>query len=128
LDDKKDNIDPQKSDKIKKERNRLRRQFSSIRPNKKRVVEGLIDRAAFLRVSLEELELDLNTNGYTEWFKQGNQDPYLRRRPQADLHISFTSNYQKAIKALTDLLPKNDLPEKENTDGFDEFSISRDDI
>lgn len=111
---------------IKKEKDRLSRQFSKIEKRKKQVVLGLIDRAAFLRVTLDELEEDIRIYGCTELFQQGeNQEPYKRKRPEADVQNSFNGNYQKIIKQLTDLLPKEEA-KTEKSDGFNEFVGDRD--
>ena len=41
---------------IKKEKSRLRKVFSEIDPNKLKIIKPLIERAAFMTVSCEELE------------------------------------------------------------------------
>lgn len=115
-----------KDKKIKKEKRRLTKIFEDIKPEKKQTVEGLIERAAFMRVTLQELEEDLNANGLTESFSQGNQEPYERKRPSAELYNSMNTNYQKVIKQLTDLLPKDTAAVIEQSDGFEEFVKSRD--
>jgi len=111
---------------IKKEVARLRRICSKVDKKRKAAVEGLIQRAAFMRVSLAELEADLLKNGFTEWFSQGDQEPYQRRRPAADFYNSMNTSYQKIMKQLTDLLPKED-PKPSKGDGFDDFVNSRED-
>lgn len=99
---------------IKKEENRLKRIFHEVEENRKKTVEGLIKRAAFMRVSLEEFEQDLNKNGFTERFQQGEkQEPYDRKRPVADLYNTMNTSYQKIIKQLTDLLPEGEDKEDE---------------
>ena len=96
----------QKEQRIKREQNRLKKLFSDVPENKKKTVEGLIIRAAFMRISLEDFEEDLNKNGFTEQFRQGvHQDPYERKRPSAELYNTMNTSYQKIIKQLTDLLP-----------------------
>ena len=117
-----------KEEKIEAEKRRLSRIFKGIKPEKKKTVEGLIERAAFMRVTLEELEADLNENGLTEMFSQGDQKPYERKRPKAELYNSMNTNYQKVIKQLTDLLPK-DVPINPSmqSDGFEEFVKNRND-
>lgn len=67
----------EKERRIKKEVNRLKKIYAKMDGDRMSLVIGTIQRAAFLRVSLEELEGDLNENGYTEPFQQGNQEPYL---------------------------------------------------
>ena len=44
----------EKSKRIKREENRLKKIFTGVEENKKRTVEGLIKRAAFMRASLED--------------------------------------------------------------------------
>lgn len=105
---------------------RLTKNFSAIDQKKRSIIRGLIDRAAFMRVSLNELEKDLNENGLVEMFSQGDQDPYERKRPTADLYNTMNANYQKIIKQLTDLAPKEE-PKQETGDGFDEFVEGRED-
>ena len=52
--------DLSKEEKIKKEKARLRRVFKDLDENKRRTVDSLIERAAFLTASLEELENEIN--------------------------------------------------------------------
>ena len=108
---------------IKAEEQRLTKVFADIDEKRKATTTGLIQRAAFMRVSLEDLENDLNENGFTEPFSQGNQEPYQRERPAAKVYNSMNAGYQKIIKQLTDLLPKEDPEANANTDGdeFDNF-------
>ena len=95
-----------KDSRITKEKNRLKKIFADVPENKMKTVEGLIVRAAFMRISLEDFEKDLNENGFTESFRQGlNQEPYDRKRPTAELYNAMNTSYQKIIKQLTDLLP-----------------------
>ena len=109
---------------IETERKRLLRIYSKIDANKKNTVLGLIERAAFMRVKLKELEKDINIYGFTEWFQQGEQEPYKRQRPEAQIYCSLNTGYQKIIKQLLDLLPKQEV--KVESDGFDNFVSGRD--
>lgn len=109
---------------IETERKRLLRIYSKIDANKKNTVLGLIERAAFMRVKLKELEKDINIYGFTEWFQQGEQEPYKRQRPEAQIYCSLNTGYQKIIKQLSDLLPKQEV--KVESDGFDNFVSGRD--
>lgn len=119
--------DLEKEDRIKKEKARLKRQFAKIDKKKKSVVEGLIERAAFMRIMLEDMEADIKVNGYVEKFSQGQQDPYDRKRPVVDSYNTMNANYQKIIKQLTELMPKEPAVPKQTSDGFDEFVNGRED-
>lgn len=109
-----------KESRIKEEEERLRKVYENLDSQKKIVAEGIIKRAAYLRVTLEDFEKDLDKNGYTEPFRQGNQEPYDRKRPVADMYTSMNALYQKATKQLTDLLPKEN-PDKEVSDELMDF-------
>ena len=114
-----------KDERISKEERRLRRSYKDLPKDKKQVVEGLIRRAAYMRVTLEDMEVDLDKNGFVEMFTQSEKtEPYERERPVARLYNTMNKNYQSIIKQLTDLLPKDEP--KEESDGFEAFVMSRD--
>lgn len=108
---------------IDAERKRLNTLFKNIDKRKRNVVQGLIERAAFMRVSLADLEEDINENGFVEQFSQGNQEPYERKRPAADQYNTMSTNYSKVIKQLSDLLPKE--VGGISDDGFESFVNGR---
>ena len=118
-----------KKARIKSEKTRLEKIYKDLPEPKKKLATGLIERAAFMRVELEDLEEFLSDNGWTELFSQGKQDPYDRARPQGQTYNTMNGNYQKVIKQLDALLPKGDeLPKTGDTsDGFDDFVYGRDD-
>lgn len=112
---------------VKKEKSRLNRIFKNIDEDKKRTVEGLIENAAYMRVSLNEMKQDIDALGYTEKFSQGDQAPYDRKRPIVDIFNSMNAQYPKVVKMLTDLLPKVQAKTAE-VDVFDEFAEGREDV
>jgi hypothetical protein len=116
-----------KESRIKAERKRLVSNYADLPPGRMAIAEGLINRAAFMRVELEDLEADLLEHGWTEPFQQGKQDPYDRARPQGQTYNAVNGNYQKIIKQLDAMLPKDDLPGGDPDDGFDDFVNGRDD-
>lgn len=121
----KDEKKPANVEEIEKEIKRLTGIFKGLDIKKKNTTIGLIERAAFMRVQLKDLEKDINEKGFTELFSQGNQEPYMRQRPEANIYCSLNTSYQKIIKQLTDLLPKEEL-KKVESDGFDDFVSGRD--
>jgi hypothetical protein len=115
-----------KDEKIQKEIRRLNRIYRNIPKNQKAVIEGLIRRAAYMRVTLEEMEEDLNINGYTESFTQSKDlAPYDRERPIARLYNTMNKNYQTIMKQLAEFVEKEPAPAKEQSDGFNEFVNGR---
>lgn len=114
---------------IKKEIKRLEEVYKDIDVKRKDLLPGLIENAAFTRITLKYLAEDLKENGTTEMFSQSeNQTPYSRRRPEADLYNTMTGNYLKFIKQLDDMLPKAVEKPTEKIDFLDDFVNSRDEI
>jgi len=112
---------------IKKEIRRLRKIYKDIDKDNQAILEGLIQRAAYMRIILEDWEIDIMENGYYEMFTQSEKtDPYERERPVVRLYNTMNKNYQSIIKQLSDLVPKPDT-KKEKDDGFDAFISERDD-
>lgn len=122
-------VNPDKKEKnaIKREQRRLTEIYSDIEEKKRNLVVGLIENAAFSRVKLQSLAADIQENGWTEMFSQSEkQEPYSRRRPEADLYNTLLANYLKYIKQLNDLLPKSAEGVTAQNDGFEEFISERD--
>ncbi|KAA0944162.1 hypothetical protein FQ087_18735 [Sporosarcina sp. ANT_H38] len=114
-----------KDERVTKEERRLKKNYKELQADKKAVVDGLTRRAAFMRITLENMENDLDENGFVEMFSQSEKtEPYERERPVARLYNTMNKNYQSIIKQLSDLLPKE--PPKDDNDGFDDFVNSRD--
>jgi hypothetical protein len=91
---------------IKREIKRLNAIYSDLDENALASIEGLIRRAAYMRVTLEDYEADLDANGYVEMFTQSERTPpYERERPVARLYNSMNRNYQTIMKQLVDALP-----------------------
>jgi len=111
--------------KVTIEEKRLRKTYGKLPEDQMVIADGLIRRAAFMRVTLEMYEMDLFENGYVEQFTQSEKTAaYERERPVARLYNTLNKNYQSIIKQLSDLLPRGDDGGGGNTpkdDGFDEF-------
>ena len=102
-----DDLNKSEERRIKKELSRLMKIFKEYSIDKEHVVIGLIKRAAFMLIQLENYEYDINVNGSVEKFSQGEQVPYDRARPVVQQYSTMNTNYQKIIKQLNDLLPDN---------------------
>lgn len=96
---------PTTTRRINKEKKRLSEIFKDLEPNKLKTCEALIARAAFITVSLEDLEDELNANGWTEEYTNGANQYGIKKSAAADVHISLTKNLNAIIKQLLDLVP-----------------------
>ena len=90
---------------IKREKKRLLAIFAGLDPNKLNTVEALIDRAAFITISLQDLEDQLNEYGWTEEYTNGRNQSGVKKSAAADAHISLTKNLTAIMKQLLDLVP-----------------------
>lgn len=99
--------------KIKQEINRLKKLYKDFEKDKVKALEGLINEAAFMKVSLEETRKDIIKNGLTELFEQGEQC-FNRERPEVKIYTSFMQRYSGVMKQLIDLLPVEVKKEEED--------------
>ena len=94
-----------KETRIRKEKKRLSEIFKDLEENKLKTCSALIDRAAFITVSLEDLEVQLNETGWVEYYQNGENQSGMKKAAAADVHISLTKNLNAIIKQLLDLVP-----------------------
>lgn len=94
-----------KETRIKKEKQRLLKIFEGLDRNKLETCYALIDRAAFLTVNLEDLEVELNEKGWTETYTNGRNQEGIKKAAAAEAHISLTKNLNAIMKQLLDLVP-----------------------
>lgn len=94
-----------KETRVKKEKKRLSEIFKDLEPNKLKTCSALIDRAAYITVSLEDLEEQLNATGWVETYQNGENQFGIKKSAAADVHISLTKNLNALIKQLLELVP-----------------------
>ena len=94
-----------KTTRIKREKERLDQIFSGLEKNKLDTCAALIDRAAFITISLEDMEEQLNETGWVETYQNGESQFGLKKSAAADVHISLTKNLNAIVKQLLDLVP-----------------------
>ena len=96
---------PKKTTRVTREKARLMELFKDLEPNKLQTCLALIDRAAFITVSLQDLEEQLNEIGWTEYYQNGDKQSGWKKSAAADVHISLTKNLNTTIKQLLELVP-----------------------
>lgn len=96
---------PKKSTRVAKEKARLLEIFKDLELNKLNTCHALIDRAAFITISLQDLEEMLNETGWVEPYQNGENQSGMKKSAAADVHISLTKNLNAIVKQLLDLVP-----------------------
>lgn len=92
-------------DRIKKEKRELTKLFKNIEPNKKKIIDRLIDRAAFLKVQMEDLEISIKENGWEEEYQNGANQKGVKRSASGDVYLQLIKNFTAINKQLTDMVP-----------------------
>lgn len=99
--------------KIKQEINRIKKLYKDLSRDKVKVVEGLINEAAFMKLTLEELREDLFRNGFTELYENGTQ-VINRERPEAKIYSTMIQRYSNIMKQLIDYMPLEEKEEEQD--------------
>lgn len=96
--------------------------FKDIPEDKRRLANRLIQRVAFMTITLQILEDDVKTKGPTYLFEQGAQKMIVEN-PSQKSYNTMINRYTAAYDKLLGLLPKDaDIPED---DGFEAFVNSK---
>jgi hypothetical protein len=103
---------------ISKEIEKLEEIFADISEDKLKVARRLIERVAFMTITLQILEDDIKRKGPTYKFEQGKQKMVVEN-PSQKSYNTMINRYTAACKELFNLLPKE--AQQEQDDGFDSF-------
>lgn len=115
----------EKNKRIKKELSRLKKLFSEIEENKKKLVQTTMEDVAFLTVTMQDLRENIIREGTTVEYKNGENQYGFKQSPDAQLYLQMSQKQSQAIKILLDCMPKQTLP-VDKDDGFNDFVRERD--
>ena len=113
-----------KDERVKKEMRRLKRIYKDMDPDVKKATQSLIENAAFMVVTLEDLQETINREGVISEYQNGANQWGTKKSPEVEIYNTMIKNHMSIIKQLTDLLPK-DTEVVEEDDGFADFINSR---
>lgn len=91
----------------KKEQNRIKKLYKNLPKDKLEIAKKLIERAAYMLVSLEEMEAKIDEDGLVVVMPQGNYE-IERAHPLLQPYNAMVKNYNATIKQLDDLLPNSE--------------------
>lgn len=116
-----------KDERVKAEMGKLKKTFEDLDldSRKMQVAESLIKNAAFMAVTLEDLQEEINKNGVVSTYQNGENQWGTKQSPEAQTYISLINRYNSVMKQLIDLLPEE--KHRDAKDVFDEFVNSRPD-
>ncbi len=110
----------EKNKKIKKETLRLKKLFKDLKDNKKKIAEKLIENAAFMSITLDELKEDIKIYGVKETYVNGKDQYGFKESIENKTYDKMIKNYMNIIKQLNDMMPEQSKINEE--DEFDKFN------
>ena len=93
---------------VTEELGRISALFSSMPKNQRAVIAPLIQNAAFMRVTLEDLQQLILEEGVTDQYMNGANQYGRKQSASLQAYNSLIKNYASVTKTLTQMLP----PEK----------------
>lgn len=94
-----------KEERIAAERERLGALFADLDENQQQTAAGLISSAAFLRVTLEDLEAEINAAGCTEEYINGRDQSGVKVSAACQAYAQLNTKYQSTMQKLLKIVP-----------------------
>lgn len=108
----------EKNKDISKEMKRLKKILKVIPADRKPIADNIYNELIFIQNTLDKLKKEVEENGTTTLFKQGQQE-FIRENPALKGYNTTIKNYSNLCKQLIDLLPP--VKSVEETDPLLEF-------
>jgi hypothetical protein len=108
-----------KEQRIKKEVNRLKKLFQDMPTHIMNKVISLIENAAFMTITLEDLQATIIKDGAVSKYQNGENQWGTKKSPEVEIYNTMIKNHMGIIKQLTELVPEKQKPDDEKRQ--DEF-------
>lgn len=92
---------------IKKEKSKIKRLYKNMAPERLESAEKLIERAAYMVVSLEDMEKIISRDGLVIEMQQGDYT-IERAHPLLTPYNAMVKNYSSVVKQLNEMIPEED--------------------
>ena len=94
-----------KEKRIEEELTRITARFSRADGNQKAIVTPLLQNAAFMKVTLEDLQEIINAEGVVDEYKNGQNQYGMKQSATLQSYNALIKNYASVIKTLAQILP-----------------------
>lgn len=98
-----------KNDYIKDEIKRINKMLDALSPTVLEIAKDLISNAAFMAVSLRELQDIINAEGYTEEYRNGANQFGVKKKSEVEIYNTMIKNFNATMKQLFDIIPPDAL-------------------
>lgn len=99
-------IEPTKEKRIRSEVSKLKKFYKGLPANKMFIAQRLIERAAFQRITLEDLEKKINETGVTEVYQNGEAQSGVKQSAAVQAYNAMYKNYQTTMRDLAAMVPE----------------------
>ena len=99
-----------KEKRISKELKRLTELFSEVDGNQRSIALPLLQNAAFMAVTLQDLQETILESGTTDIYTNGENQTGVKQSAELQAYNSLIKNYTAVIKSLSKLLPPEKRP------------------
>ncbi len=110
-----------KNKRISREITRLKKLFKNIPKDTVNAILTLIKNAAFMTVTLEDLQETINREGVVSEYKNGENQFGTKKSPEVEIYNTMIKNLSSVIKQLTDLIPEGEKPKPKELDAFEKI-------
>jgi len=107
-----------KKKRVATEKRRLNIIFKKLNDSTKKAVQSLIENAAFMAVTLQDLQEEINCKGVISEYQNGENQWGTKKSPEVEIYNTMIKNHASIIKQLADLLPND---ESSGSSGEDEL-------
>ena len=105
-----------KEKRIKKELDRIKFYFELADGNQRAIVTPLLQNAAFMKVTLDDLQEIINKEGVTEIYQNGANQHGIKQSAAVQSYNAVIKNYASVIKTLAGLLPPEERKKLSDSD------------
>ena len=115
----------EKGERIEAKRQELKRILAGLPENKKRIAADLIEQAAFMAVTLEDLNENINKNGTVEEYTNGANQSGRKVSSDAKLYTNLIAKYSAIISKLIKLAPDEIDARRETPEQYDHIERAK---
>lgn len=99
-----------REDRIRSEIDRIAVFYAAMDANQKALIIPLIQNAAFMRVTLDDLQEEIEKNGVVEKYQNGQNQFGYKQSSALQSYNSLIKNYAAVNKTLSMMMPREDKP------------------
>ena len=101
-----------KEQRIKSEFNKLKKLCTGLPPSKLAVALPLVEQAAFMRITLTDLQKEINETGCVEEYQNGRNQSGFKTTAALQAYNSTVKNYAAVCERLDRILPASPVGNK----------------